>query len=409
MTLTDPQILRRRLSDLPVAAPLLARLGTGAHVYLVGGALRDLMLGREPHDLDLAVDGELAPVAGAIGTVERLHPRFETCTVAVDGHRYDLARTRTESYGRPGALPTVSAAGIDADLARRDFTVNAFALGLSGPRAGELLSVPAAARDLDGGVLRVLHDGSFIDDPTRLLRMARYATRLGFGVEPHTRALAGEAVGAGALATAGGARIGTELRLLGAEPDPVAALAALTPLRLDAAIAAGFGLRDEARADLARRALALLPAEGDRPALAIAVAALDLASPELVRLLEALAFCSDRRDVIESAVRRSAAVARDLAAARRPSQIAAAVAGEPLETVALAGARGAEAPAGEWLTRLRAVRLEIGGHDLIAAGIGAGPAIGSALAAALAAKLDGEAAGRDAELAVALRAATGGG
>lgn len=407
----DPVLLRQRLEQLPVGAALLDRLDPGAPVYIVGGALRDLMLGAEPRDLDLVVEGDLEAVAERIGQVTRLHPRFGTCTVSVDGHRYDLARARTETYARPGVLPAVTPAGIDQDLGRRDFTVNTFALGVSGPRRGELLSARRAEEDLSGRRLRVLHDGSFRDDATRLFRMVRYAVRLGFAVEPATRALALAAVADGLVASVGGARAGTELRLLAAEPDPVRALAGLAQYGLGTALMPGFGLEDEDDVALAARALALLPADGDRAALAIAVAARRLDRAGVTALVEELAFRADTGRLIAAGVGRSPALARALRSARRPSQIAAAAGGERPETVALAGASDPAAgdAARRWLTTLRTVRLEIDGRDLIAAGVPDGPAVGAGLAGALAAKLDGEAFGREAELAAALRAAGNGG
>ena len=192
--------------------------------------------------------------------------------------RYDIARARRETYAHPGALPDVAPAPLAEDLERRDFTVNAIALALAGDRAGELTSVPPALEDLDARRLRVLHDQSFIDDPTRLLRLVRYATRLGFEIEPHTRALADRAIAGGALRTVSGPRVGAELRLLAREPDPVRALAGLGELGLDGAIHPGFGLED---ADLARRALALLPDGGRRDRIALAVAAREVPAPEL--------------------------------------------------------------------------------------------------------------------------------
>ncbi|HYZ82187.1 MAG TPA: hypothetical protein VE571_13005, partial [Solirubrobacteraceae bacterium] len=182
--------LLQRFEALPAARPVLQRLSDAEDVYLVGGAVRDLLLDADPLDLDLVVDGELEPVVQRLGTPARVHDRFETRTLRLDGTTFDLARARRERYEHPGALPTVGPAGIEEDLLRRDFTVNALALGLSGARRGRLLEVPHGWADLEGRRLRVLHDASFIDDPTRLLRLTRYAGRLGFSIEEHTRALA---------------------------------------------------------------------------------------------------------------------------------------------------------------------------------------------------------------------------
>ena len=402
MTMSEfrPELLEQAIA-LPSARPLVARLSDGPGVYLVGGAVRDLLLGGAPLDLDLAVEGDAAALAASLGGEVRVHDRFGTSTVTLAGFSYDIARTRRETYAHPGALPDVEPAPLAEDLQRRDFTVNAIALALSGGTAGELSAVSSALDDLGTRRLRVLHDRSFIDDPTRLLRLVRYATRLGFEIEPHTRSLANTAISGGAMRTVSGPRIGAEVRLLASEPEPVRALRGLRELRLDTAIHPGFGLDDE---DLARRALSLLPDDGRRDLVALAVAARGVPRPELAALLESLAFEAEDRDVIVAAANRAREVAGALGAASAPSEVAAAVGDGPPELVALAGALGAEPQAREWLDELRHVRLAIDGRDLLAAGVPEGPAIGHGLRAALAAKLDRRVSGRAQELAEALDA-----
>ncbi len=184
--LPSPATLLERLHALPAAGPLLAGLADRPPVFLVGGSVRDLLLGMTPSELDLVAEGDTAEVAERIGGKIVVHDRFGTSTVWRDGFRYDLARARRESYPRPGALPEVEPAPLREDLRRRDFTVNAIALGLAGPDAGTLQAVARALEDLQAGRLRVLHEDSFAEDPTRLLRLARYRGRLGFAVEPHT-------------------------------------------------------------------------------------------------------------------------------------------------------------------------------------------------------------------------------
>ncbi|HTU85214.1 MAG TPA: hypothetical protein VMF57_06540 [Solirubrobacteraceae bacterium] len=402
--LPEPDELLKRVRALPAAQPLLARLEDRPGVYLVGGAVRDLLLGGVPFDLDFVVEGDAAAVAASLGGELTVHDRFGTSTVRLDGLTYDVARARRETYARPGALPDVEPAPLEADLLRRDFTVNAIAIALGGSRAGELRAAPGALEDLDAGRLRVLHDRSFIDDPTRLLRLTRYASRLGFEIEPGTRALVTEAVEGRALCTVSGPRIGTELRLLAREKDPVNALLVLRSLGLDAAIHPGFGLRDEA---LARRALALMPGDARRDRLAVSAASMGLPAADLTALLESLAFEADDRDAVVGTATWADELARALVAARAPSEIAAAAAGAPPELVALAGALGPESQAIEWLEHLRHVRLAIDGRDLLEAGVPEGPAIGRGLRAALAAKLDQRASGREQELAEALGAAGG--
>jgi tRNA nucleotidyltransferase (CCA-adding enzyme) len=296
----------------------------------------------------------------------------------------------------------VEPAGVNEDLQRRDFTVNAMALALGGSAAGSLLSAAGARDDLRQRQLRVLHEASFIDDPTRLLRLGRYAARLGFAVEPHTAQLAQAAISGGALGRISGTRLGSELRLAAAEPDPVAAFQELHRLGIDEALMPGFGLSDPG---LMRRALALLPADGDGVALVMAVAGLTLSRPRLNELLEHLAFPARQRDAITDAAGRAKRLAEDLQAAQRPSQIAAAVgpAARP-ELVALAGALGPQEQARQWLCSLRNVHLEIDGRDLLAAGVPAGPQVGRGLRAALDARLDGRASDRAGELTAALGA-----
>jgi tRNA nucleotidyltransferase (CCA-adding enzyme) len=402
MDVPPPNELLAAVRSLPAAPVLLGHLTDAVPVYLVGGAVRDLLLGGRPLDLDLAVDGDPAQVVDALGGEVRTHDRFGTSTVSLDGFTYDLARSRRETYAHPGALPDVSPAPLSDDLLRRDFTVNALAIALVGPAAGSLEAAPLGVEDLERRCLRVLHDRSFIDDPTRALRLARYASRLEFEIEPHTRALLESALDAGAISTVSGSRIGAELRLLARERDPISALRCLGELGIAHAIHPALGLDDE---PLARRALALLPNDGRRDLLALALAARHVPPPELAYLLHTLAFEAADRNAILAAATKAPTLAGDLGRAGRPSEIAGAVADAGPELVALAGALGPEREAREWLGNLRHVRLEIDGNDLISAGVREGPAIGVGLHAALCAKLDGRVSGRDAELGEALQAA----
>ena len=235
------------------------------------------------------------------------------------------------------------------------------------------------------------------------MRLCRYASRLGFTVEPHTSELARAAVRDHALETVSGSRIGAEMRLLAREDDPVRALQSLSDLRLDAEIDPAFGIDDP---DLGNRALSLLTdAEDARPdRVALAVAALGIPAPRLRRVLDRLAFEAADRDAIVAAASGAGRLAHALERATLPSEIAHAVDGAPAEQVALAGALGPAERAREWLERDRYVALEIDGADLLAAGVPQGPALGAALRCALDAKLDGRARGREQELDEALRA-----
>jgi tRNA nucleotidyltransferase (CCA-adding enzyme) len=383
-------------------------------VALVGGAVRDLLLGRAPRELDVVVAGDAAALARelalVLGANITLHGRFGTAVVEWEAGRVDVAERRGESYAAPGALPDIHAGGTEEDLRRRDFTVNAIAVALGGPHRGELDSAEHALEDLAAGRLRVLHERSFIDDPTRLLRLARYRARLGFAVEAHTAELAAEALAAGALASVSRARIGAELRLSLAEQDPLAALAGLGELGVLAAIDPSLSL-DEL---LACRALELLPSEGRADLLLMA--SLLLAQAEqpgadrertMFELLDGLEFSAAERERIMRSALVAVSLVGELTSAVRPSRLHEALSARPLEAVALAGAMSEEgaATARRWLGELRHVRLSITGDDLLAAGVRAGPELGRRLDAALARKLDGELAdGARAELGAALEA-----
>lgn len=358
-----------RLEELPGVARVRRALA-GERAYLVGGAVRDMLLGLPHPDLDVAVEGDAAELARRLGGATTEHERFATATATADGVRVDLASTRSESYDHPGALPVVRPASLADDLARRDFTVNAMAIPLAG--TPELIDPHGGLDDLRAGLLRVLHDASFTDDPTRALRAARYAARLGLELEPRTADL----LAATDLATVSDDRVQAELRRIAGEADPAATFALLADWRL-AGIDSGAAARVRAMLDVVGR-------------------------PEWARVL----------DPVEAAYRAAVLDPQLEATALR---LAAASPARPSEGVQLARGRSAlelvaaRAAGAAWLddyvASWRDVELEIGGEDLLAAGVPEGRAVGRGLSAALEAKLDGRAPDRDAELRIALAAA----
>jgi tRNA nucleotidyltransferase (CCA-adding enzyme) len=367
----------------PCGARLLRAFAPGEGVHLVGGAVRDLLLERVPRELDLVVEGDVDAAAARLGGEVEAHDRFGTALVR-DGHcAFDLVRARAERYAHPGALPEVRPGTLDEDLHRRDVTINAIALALD----GTLRAVDGALDDLRDGVLRVLHDASFVDDPTRVWRVARYAARLGFDVEPHTRELAARAD----PSTVSGDRLGAELRLALREPDPPAAFAALRELN-PAYLPEGF----EPRPRALPAALELLPDDGRADLLTLAACTAGMDARTLLRWLDDMGFIAPERDLVAAASR--FVIGAPLRAARTNAEIARAALGAPVEAVALTGGDNAR----RWLDELRHVALEIDGYDLLAAGIAEGPEIGARLQYALDRKLDGEIAGREQELAAAL-------
>ncbi|MDQ6751768.1 MAG: hypothetical protein M3Z33_13590, partial [Actinomycetota bacterium] len=296
-----PHELLDRVRALPQGALLLDALAGVDGAHLVGGAVRDLMLAGDPQDFDVVVEGDA--VAAAEVAAERLggaavaHERFGTATIVASTLRFDLAGARSERYVHPGALPEVTASSLDADLARRDFTVNALAMALDGPEPGRLRAAPGGLEDLAARRLRVLHDASFTDDPTRLLRLVRYAARLSFAIEPHTYELAVRALDAGALGTVSTPRIGDELMHLMRETRAPAALRLAAELRLD------HRLHRDLRFDaaLAADVLALLPPGARRDLALLAVTARQLGREELRAWLDELQVSAAARDVVLAA------------------------------------------------------------------------------------------------------------
>lgn len=397
-----------------LAALSRAAQQTGGEPHLVGGTVRDLLLGRAHADIDLTVVGDApalaAAAAAALGAVATAYPEFGTATLHLPWARWeevgdeaarlpdaraglhvDLAATRTEHYARPGALPVVwPGASLAADLQRRDFTLNAMAVGLVGSTAGELVDPTGGADDLAAGRLAVLHEASFADDPTRLARGARLAGRLWLRFAPDTEALARAAVAGGWLAALSGERRRHELAMLLDEAQPAAALALarrhgileqLHPaLRWDEWLAERLQ-RSTAWAALPPRAwvrLALLAYRWPPATIDDATASLQL-DKKVADALLALPVWHERKI--------------DLPAATRGSQRAALLAGLPAAT--LAAARLAEdepaiIEALDWYaSEGRALRPRLGGEALRQLGLPPGPTYRPILAELRAAVQDG--------------------
>ncbi len=398
--------LPKRIRALPGMERLLPALDGLAPAYLVGGAVRDLLRGGAGVDLDLAVEGDARSVArelaARLGGEAREHDRFGTATLHAGDLTVDLATTRREHYERPGALPDVEEAPLAEDLGRRDFTVNAMAAGLSGDDIGVLHDPHGGLPDLKGGIVRVLHPGSFMDDPTRLLRAVRYELRLDGAMDPETERLAREAGEAGAFATVSGPRIRDELLDLLAEPEFPDGLRRLRELGLDRA------LHPSLRADpelAARAALATGETFADRRLAALAT----MVTPDPAGLsawVEDLGLGADSRDRVLRAAHKAPQLAQTLRAELTPSALEAVLRCEPFEALAVALALGAPSePILRFMGELSRVRLEVTGADLVRAGVPESPAIGRALEETRRRKLDGEVSGRDEELRLALELA----
>ncbi|WP_322512437.1 CCA tRNA nucleotidyltransferase [Chloroflexus sp.] len=392
----------------PALQQLLARAAelaptVNATVWLVGGVVRDLLLelpiGR---DIDLAVEGDvnqLAPLVAEAwgGHITARHPPFGTATIVVDQWLIDLAQTRTERYPRPAILPEVQPAPLALDLYRRDYSINAMAIRLAA-RDGQLLPMPlfdplGGVADLAARRLRLLHDQSLRDDPTRLLRGARLASRLDLTPDRATAAQIAAALAAGYLALLTPERIQTELCLTLAEPDPAAVVALSDQWGMTEQLIPGLRWTPALAERLARYRndeygiAALAPAEMVMAGLLL----YDLSDDELAMFLQRYHLPTTIRHLINDLVslRRLTAA---LTAAASPSELDKLL--QPYSVPAIAvlhfASNAPMQPAiARYLREWRSLRPPLNGDDLRALGVTPGPRLGQLLHELRAATLDG--------------------
>ena len=405
--MTAANVRARLAASLP--ATHLARLEqvrqqaaeAGTPAYLAGGLVRDLLLGRPVTDMDFVVvphrADEPAPapklaraLARTHGGQVTVHKAFGTATWQdPDGALLDFATARTETYAHPGALPTVApATDIATDLRRRDFSINAMAVRVDGDHLGELVDPYGGQTDLGAGVLRVLHPGSFQDDPTRMFRAVRYEQRLNFQMAGDTAGLIEGALLE--MAAISGERLRHELELAFRETNPPAVLARMARLGLLAAIHAAMRWDEAETASVAVlphlprptwQWSSAWPLDSIYLALVLRRASADEAAGALERL-------SANRAVHEAV---TGAVELKLSGTR-PSEMVA-----ELDSLSLDGVVAAYIAKPEvrenldtYLSRWRFVRAKITGDDLFALGLPPGPRYKRILGRLRAARLDGE-------------------
>lgn len=388
----------------------------GVRAHVVGGFVRDMILARRNLDVDVVVEGDgiafAEYVAEHMGLKVKVHRRFGTAVLVFpDGFHVDVASSRTEYYLKPGALPTVERSSLRQDLFRRDFTINAMAACISPTCFGQIADPFGGLGDIESRRIRVLHGLSFVDDPTRVLRSARFEARYGFRMDAGTEQQARHAVDAGLLSDVSGARVREEIVDILTEADPVRALSRLAELgALDALAPAGSSGR-------------ALP-----DAIADALAAFERFGPRMVhrpprRLTTALAAWAAAGSV-DGATRwvRHFRIARQhseaaLALATRAEPVLEMVCGHdelrdsrlyhllaalPPETVVNLWARAnglGRARIERFETVVVAVTPAVTGRDLMEMGIEPSEVYSDILARARDARLDGIAVGREAELA----------
>jgi tRNA nucleotidyltransferase (CCA-adding enzyme) len=376
-------------------------------VYLVGGAVRDVLMGEPNFDVDIAVEGDGIALghalARALGGRVVPHDKFGTAIVLHAGGRVDVATARTEFYDYPGALPTVEQASIRQDLYRRDFTINAMAASLRGEDFGRLVDHFGGLRDLQAGVVRVLHNLSFIDDPTRIFRAIRYENRYGFRMDAHTLSLAKACVEMELVGELSSARLRDELQALLSEERVGDSVLRLAELGIDRAIHPHLAADHEAVSLIEELDELRARYAPEAPAwrLRLAVLARRLPPDELYEWFERLKLRRRDAERIADAVTVAGRLREVVAGTKEPAVLRARV--EPHDPDgALLALVGAKRPARKRLERyfeeLRDVELEISGGDLAELGLGESPRVGAVLEELLRRKVNGELDGRAAEL-----------
>ncbi len=392
-----PGDMRRALET---AVAVAERRNVG--LYLVGGAVRDLLMNAGHVDIDLVVEGDAIALAGAVGRKLRArvvtHPRFGTASLRTDSVRLDFAGARTESYVRPGALPSVQPSDVLEDLARRDFAINAMALRLAGGRTDELIDPHDGQRDVARRTLRVLHDESFQDDATRILRAVRYAGRLRFRLHRRTDALLRRDLAF--LDTVSGARVRHELERFALE-ERVSEILRRAENRgvieaTHAALSAG-----EAQRRAAAQLGTLPVSHRDAALLCILLSAAAPAGVE--QAMGRLEMTGRQAAIVGAFVALRAQEPKLMAAGLLRSSAARLLSPRPVEAIeafALVAQRRAAEAARRYLASDRFVRPRLNGDDVQALGVPEGPRVGSALALLRAARLDGKTHSREDEVAL---------
>jgi len=366
----------------------------GQRVYLIGGVVRDLLLGYPNFDLDLVVEGDAVKLAQRVAETSQAkllaHHRFGTAKLRYENFTLDLATARRETYARPGALPAVTPGTLKDDLIRRDFSINAMAISLAANNYGELVDSHHGKSDLEHHLIRILHPGSFSDDATRILRAIRYEQRLGFELEAQTAQLLKRDIPM--LDTISGDRIRHELELILKEKQPelvIKRLAALGVLPRISPSLKGDGWIAE-KFDKARR----LKKPTQLASLYFCLLVYSFSERRIEQLLARLNISAKLSRAMLDTLRLKTSLPLLDKPSRKPSEIYYLL--REYEPLAIqANALASESPTVHhhlqlFLTKLRYVRTALDGEELKRLGISAGPKMGKVLQILHKAKLDGE-------------------
>jgi len=366
----------------------------GQRVYLVGGAVRDLLLGYPNFDLDLVVEGDAVKLAQQVAETSQAkllaHHRFGTAKLRYENFTLDLATARRETYAKPGALPAVTPGTLKDDLVRRDFSINAMAISLASNDYGELVDPHQGKSDLERRLVRILHPGSFSDDATRILRAVRYEQRLGFELETQTAQLLKRDIPM--LNTISGDRIRHELELIFKEKQPefaVRRLAELGVLPRISPFLKGDGWIAE-KFDRARR----LKKPAQLSSLYFCLLIYSFSEKGIEQFLARLNIPAKLSRAMHDTLRLKTNLPLLDKSSLKPSKIYYLL--REYEPVAIqANAIASDSSMVHrslqlFLTKLRYVRISLNGEELKRLGISAGPEMGKVLQILHKAKLDGE-------------------
>lgn len=399
-------IMRKWLPDDALA--LLEECGRiadalGFSAYLVGGSVRDLLRGEKNLDMDVVVEGDgiafARELAASMGARAHVHERFHTAKVITDGLKIDVASARTEYYETPGALPTVQMSSIKKDLYRRDFTVNTLAVQLNPGRYGRLVDYFGGQRDIKERTIKVLHNLSFIEDPTRAFRAVRFAERFGFRVSRHTSNLIKTTVKMNLFDRLTGSRISDELSLVFEEKAPSKVIAHLEEYGLLGVIHPKLALSEELEEflqgldeTLVWFGLLFTDEHPDRTRMYLAALVASLTQEERMEALKRLSASERLAGEVGTLLQRARVALRELPLGDA-ARIHGALAALPIEALLLAMAftkhEDRKKEVSRYLLEIRKVRTILTGADLMAMGFAPGPQYGAILAALLGAKIRG--------------------
>jgi tRNA nucleotidyltransferase (CCA-adding enzyme) len=393
--------LKRQALSLVKKAGRMAD-AAGIKAYLVGGVVRDIIMGSKDDDIDITVEGDgmdfSRDFADSLGAAWKGFEKFRTGKVFFsDGRRVDFTSARSETYGHTASLPEIKFTNLESDLFRRDFTINAIAISINRKTMGDMFDPFHGIRDIKKKALRSLHESSFMDDPTRILRGVRFVGRFGFKMDKRTFGLMNNAVKSKVFDCAPGERLRDELLLFFREPDPIKALGNLEKLGITKAIHADIKT-DKNTGAILKRLKKAGPLRGQPDTGLLCLLSIAPTPGALSRLKAPSRWIKSAKDIQDM---RGCMKVLSSGTAKK-SEIYSKLAGMEPEAVYFTaftgGNRALEKNLLFFMENTRNIKADISGVDLRALGIKPGPLYSTLLKMALLRKIDGVATGKNRQL-----------